>query len=118
MPKKIIIITLTILVITISATGYFYFGNNQTEEKNQNSTANSSTSNISYHDPAFYIQHGTADRNIPITQSENLTSKLSSVIGKEKVTFEKIEGAGHGGSQFETSSNLDKIFAFLDSQLK
>lgn len=73
---------------------------------------------ISSEDPAFYIQHGTADRNIPITQSENLASKLASVIGKEKVIFEKMEGAGHGGSQFETSSNLDKIFAFLDSQLK
>ncbi|MCX6732516.1 MAG: alpha/beta hydrolase [Candidatus Roizmanbacteria bacterium] len=73
---------------------------------------------ISSSTPAFYIQHGTADRNIPITQSINFSEKLKASIGSDKVIFEKLEGAGHGGSQFESTENLEKIFAFLDKYLK
>lgn len=73
---------------------------------------------ITAEDPAVYIQHGTADRNIPITQSVNLSEKLIAVLGSSKVKFDIIEGAGHGGSQFETEENLAKIFAFLDKYLK
>lgn len=73
---------------------------------------------ISANSPAFLIQHGTSDRNIPITQSENFANKLKSVIGTDKVSFEKIEGAGHGGAQFDAQENLDKVFAFLDKYLK
>ena len=80
--------------------------------------AASAQSYISADDPAFYIQHGTADRNIPITQSINFSNKLIATLGSSKVIFEKIEGAGHGGSQFEADENLAKIFAFLDKNLK
>ncbi len=73
---------------------------------------------ISLNTPPFYIQHGTADRNIPITQSINFSEKLKEVIGNDRVVFEKIEGAGHGGSQFQTSENLGKIFSFIDKYLK
>ncbi len=69
-------------------------------------------------DPPFYIQHGTADRNIPITQSKNFASKLASAIGADKVTLEILEGAGHGGSQFEDGANVKKIIDFLDKYLK
>ncbi len=73
---------------------------------------------ITRDDPAFLIQHGTLDTNIPITQSINFAAKLESIIGKDKVIFEKIEGAAHGGSQFESQENLNKVFAFLDTYLK
>jgi len=73
---------------------------------------------ISANSPAFLIQHGTIDKNIPITQSENFSQKLQTAIGANKVTFEKMEGASHGGSQFETQENLDKVFSFLDKYLK
>ena len=66
----------------------------------------------------MYIQHGTADRNIPITQSINFSSRLAAVIGADKVVFEKIEGAGHGGEQFEAAANVQKILDFLDKYLK
>jgi hypothetical protein len=46
---------------------------------------------ISTDDPAFYIQHGTADTNIPWTQSENLAKNLKKVLGDEKVVFETLE---------------------------
>jgi len=68
--------------------------------------------------PPMYIQHGTADRNVPITQSETLARKLAAAIGKDKVIFEKLEGAGHGGSQFETAANVKAILDFLDRYLK
>jgi dipeptidyl aminopeptidase/acylaminoacyl peptidase len=35
---------------------------------------------ITTDDPAFFIQHGTADRNIPITQSENFAKALEKVL--------------------------------------
>lgn len=73
---------------------------------------------ISSATPPFYIQHGTADRNIPITQSINFSQNLKSIIGSDKVIFEQLEGAGHGGSQFETDENLEKIFIFLDKHLR
>lgn len=77
---------------------------------------------ITENDPAFLIQHGTADSNVPITQSENFAKALASVIGSDNVTFETMEGAGHGdmGSvkAFETEENIERVFEFLDSQLK
>ncbi len=73
---------------------------------------------ITSDDPPFYIQHGTADRNIPITQSINFYDNLKKIIGIEKVKFEILDGAGHGGSQFNSDENVAKIFDFLDSYLK
>ena len=73
---------------------------------------------ISKDAPPMYIQHGTKDRNIPITQSINFSKKLAEVIGKEKVTFEAIEGAGHGGPQFNSPENAAKIIEFLNKTLK
>jgi len=69
-------------------------------------------------DPPIYIQHGTADRNIPITQSINFAAKVGAVIGKENVRFERIEGAEHGGPQFNTPENASKMLDFLDQALK
>ena len=69
-------------------------------------------------DPPCYIQHGTADRLIPITQSRNYADKLASVIGRDKVIYEALPGAGHGGEEFTTEANLTKILAFLDKYLK
>lgn len=73
---------------------------------------------ITNDDPAFFIQHGTADRNIPITQSINFAKALSDVLGTDKVTFETLEGAGHGTSEFRTEENIAKILAWLDIILK
>lgn len=98
-------------------TGYLgkTIGTSEAEELVKKASPQTYISNTT---PPFFIQHGTADRNIPITQSVNFAEKLKSVIGVDKVVFERLEGAGHGGSQFETSENLEKIFAFLDKYLK
>ncbi len=73
---------------------------------------------ISSRTSPIYIQHGTADRNIPITQSKIFAEKLRAAIGAGKVVFESLEGAGHGGPQFSDPKNVAKILDFLDKFLK
>ena len=67
--------------------------------------------------PPTLIQHGTADRNIPITQSENFARALSDAIGGDRARFTALEGAGHGGDAFASTANFDLIFAFLNRHL-
>jgi acetyl esterase/lipase len=73
---------------------------------------------ITKDDPPFFIQHGLVDPLVPYPQSVNFAEKLKKVIGKEKVTLELIPGSGHGGPNFQTKENIDKVFAFLDKHLK
>jgi acetyl esterase/lipase len=73
---------------------------------------------ITSDDAPFFIENGTADCNIPPVQNKNLADVLSAVSGVEKVNYVSLEGAGHGGSQFETAENLQKIIGFLDKYLK
>jgi acetyl esterase/lipase len=73
---------------------------------------------ISKNDPPFFIQHGTADHIVPTQQSQNFYADLVKVLGQDKVTLTLLEGASHGGPQFETPQNLAKVFVFLDKYLK
>jgi acetyl esterase/lipase len=73
---------------------------------------------ITEDDAPFFIENGTADCNIPPIQNKNLADALSALIGTEKVVYISLEGAGHGGSQFETAENLNMVIAFLDQYLK
>lgn len=65
-------------------------------------------------DAPFLIQHGSADCNIPPVQGKNLADAL----GVDKATYTLIDGAGHGGSQFETPENLQVVLDFLNQHLK
>ncbi|NGZ74697.1 alpha/beta hydrolase [Saccharibacillus alkalitolerans] len=67
--------------------------------------------------PPFYIQHGTLDPLIPVRQSVLLADKLEVAIGGGNVRLELLEGAGHGGPEFESSENVEKILDFLDEVL-
>jgi acetyl esterase/lipase len=73
---------------------------------------------ISADDAPFFIENGTADCNIPPVQNKNLSDALSAVIGADNVSYVSLEGAGHGGSQFETEENLQQVISFLDKYLK
>ncbi|MCX6237449.1 MAG: alpha/beta hydrolase [Bacteroidia bacterium] len=73
---------------------------------------------ITADDPPFLIQHGLIDHLVPYQGSVNLASKLSAVIGKQKVTLELFENNDHGGPAFTTEQNIVKVFAFLDQYLK
>ncbi len=76
------------------------------------------TTYITSDDAAFFIQVGSLDRNIPYTQSQNFYNALKTTLGANKVSFELIDGAGHGGSQFSSTTNLAKVIAFFDKYLK
>ena len=73
---------------------------------------------ITAEDAPFFIENGTADCNIPPVQNKNLAEALSAVIGAENVIYVSLDGAGHGGSQFETEENLKLVIGFLDTYLK
>lgn len=73
---------------------------------------------ITADDAAFFIQAGSADKNIPYTQSANFHSALVAVKGADKASYELINGAGHGTSEFSTTANLAKVIAFFDKHLK
>lgn len=94
-----------------------YIGGNITENVEQTKKANPENY-ITASDPAFFIQHGSADQNVPTQQSINLAEKLTAVLGSDKVTLTILEGAGHGGAAFDAAGNLDQVFAFLDGVLK
>ena len=72
---------------------------------------------ITKDDPPFFIQHGLIDHLVPYQQSVNFAKKLEQVIGKEKVTIELLPGTDHGGPNYETEKNTNKVFAFLDKTI-
>jgi len=98
-----------------------YIGADISKNKELSEKANPSNY-ITENAPSFFIQHGTNDTNVAITQSENFAKDLEKVIGSEKVIFEALEGAGHGDfgevKAFETKENIEKVFQFLDNTLK
>jgi len=73
---------------------------------------------ITKDDAAFFIQVGSQDRNIPYLQSQKFFESLKAALGPGKVSFELLEGAGHGGPQFSSPANLEKVIAFFDQHLK
>ncbi len=73
---------------------------------------------ISDDDAPFLIQHGSADCNIPPIQGKNLADALAPAIGAENATYTLIDGAGHGGEQFETEANVKLVLEFLATHLK
>jgi len=73
---------------------------------------------ISADDAAFFIQHGSNDCRVPPVQSQRLAEALTDVIGGEKVIYDQIDGAGHGGQPFRTDENFHKVISFFDSYLK
>lgn len=80
--------------------------------------AYSPQSYISADDPPAFIQHGTADTQIPYLQGQTFATKLSAVIGAGSVKWSTIPGAGHGDPLFHTPTNMTLVVAFLDQYLK
>lgn len=100
-----------------------YVGGDISQEKYAKIADQANPANyISKNDPAFLIQHGTEDSNVPVTQSLNFAEKLKSILGEDRVTVETMEGAAHGDmgnvKAFETEKNIARVFDFLDGQLK
>ena len=72
---------------------------------------------ITADDPPFFIQHGTADSQVPTQQSVDFAARLKPAIGAN-VTLELLQGAGHADPAFTTPENVAKVLDFLDSALK
>jgi dipeptidyl aminopeptidase/acylaminoacyl peptidase len=73
---------------------------------------------ITKDDPPFFIQHGLIDHLVPYQQSVNLAKKLEQTLGRGKITIELLPETDHGGPNYETAKNLNKVFVFLDNYLK
>jgi acetyl esterase/lipase len=76
----------------------------------------SPVSHVDGSDPPFLIQHGTADRVVPIEHSERLHAELLAAAVRSTLT--RLDGAGHATIEFLTSENLARIDAFLDAELR
>jgi acetyl esterase/lipase len=76
----------------------------------------SPVSHVDGSDPPFLIQHGTADRVVPIEHSERLHGELLAAAVRSTLT--RIDGAGHATIEFLTAENLARIDAFLDAELR
>ena len=92
-------------------------GKNITEAETEVKAFNPETY-ISKDDPPFFIEHGSKDPLIPYLQSTEFSNALYKILGKDKVSFQILEGAGHGTMQFSDPGNLDRVFVFLDKYLK
>lgn len=86
------------------------------EEKKELYRLASPVTHVSKDDPPFLILHGTADKLVPVSQSEILEQALKQA-GVE-VTLVKIEGAGHGGPQFNTPEIRKTMADFFDKHLR
>ncbi|MBA4017790.1 MAG: lipase [Pirellula sp.] len=70
---------------------------------------------VSADDPAFLIQHGDKDPVVPYSQSELLRDALEEA--KVPVTLVCIEGAGHGGAEFNEPETQRQVLEFFQKQL-
>jgi dipeptidyl aminopeptidase/acylaminoacyl peptidase len=70
------------------------------------------------HMPPLLIQHGRLDTMVPVQQSIMFVEKLEKYVGNDRYEFDILEGAGHGDPLFETDTNMERVFSFLDRHLK
>jgi acetyl esterase/lipase len=66
-------------------------------------------------DPPFLIMHGTADCLVPPLQSRDLSDALEAAGVDATLKF--IQGAGHGGDEFELAENQKLVNDFFDKHL-
>lgn len=71
---------------------------------------------VSKDDAAFLILHGSKDPAVPLGQSERLNAALQAA-GVSSV-LHTIEGAAHGGKEFNTPEVQQIIRSFLQSKLR
>ena len=67
--------------------------------------------------PPFFIQHGDCDDIVPYQQSARFAACAHVLLGKEKVSFELLPGAGHADPAFVTPQNVEKVLDFLGQAL-
>ncbi|NNE91832.1 MAG: alpha/beta hydrolase [Verrucomicrobiales bacterium] len=71
---------------------------------------------VSADDPPFLIMHGSKDPGVPLEQSQKLHDKLKAAGVESELVV--IEGAGHGGKEFQTDEVRNRIRDFFAKHLK
>ncbi len=72
--------------------------------------------NVTHDDPPFLIMHGSKDPGVPLAQSQKLHDRLQEAGVAS--TFQIVEGAGHGGKEFQSAEIRQKIVDFFNQHLK
>lgn len=75
----------------------------------------SPTTYVSHNDAAFLIMHGSADCNVPLSQSQALYNALRAANVDATLTVN--ETAGHGGTAWSNETLLKQVDAFFDRVL-
>ncbi len=68
--------------------------------------------------PPILIQHGTADDQVPVQQSQEFARAIDEQVGGDRYELQLLEGEGHSTQGFWTRENMDRVFTFLDRYLK
>lgn len=68
--------------------------------------------------PPFLIMHGSEDPLIAPKQSERLDNALRTAYGENASEFHLLQGAEHGGYEFEKPETMDLVVGFLNRHLK
>ena len=76
----------------------------------------SAIDHVSPGDAAFLIMHGSEDPGVPIEQSTKFHEKLLSVGVDSELHI--VEGAGHGGKEFQSEEVRQKVLTFFQKQLQ
>ncbi len=64
----------------------------------------------------FWIQHGTADKAVPVSESRNMVNAIKSCNGGKHLLYREIEGANHGA--MERVFRSDELYEWLLKQSK
>lgn len=64
-------------------------------------------------DIKVWISHGTADTNVPYSESTHFARELQTVLPADRIHLELFDGANHTDTVYYTPENLEKIFQFL-----
>lgn len=84
-----------------------------------NPQTNRSYNPVSYiggNEPPFLIRHGDKDTIVAMSQSKSLNNALKNAGEASRLTV--IKSAGHGGSSFQTKSQINTVAAFFDKYLR
>lgn len=68
--------------------------------------------------PPILIQHGDADRVIPLAQSVHFASVAETAAGKDRVTLDILGNADHLDARFASPENTARVLDFLDAHMR
>jgi predicted peptidase len=64
----------------------------------------------------FWIQHGTADTAVPVSESRKMVAAIEACNGGENLIYTEIEGANHGS--LEKAFRTNEIYQWMFEQVK